>query len=113
MCCTVNRSTLALILPAPKRNLRRNPPRGKTAESRAIRGTVESLTPEDELLIKEYRPREPPEEERRMVSSDLEDCPEIWQPELGNYVLDTHKRMRQIDAYFNRWIIVRPLLDTS
>jgi chromatin-remodeling ATPase INO80 len=42
-----------------------------------------------------------------MVSSDLEDCPEIWQTELGSYVLDTHKRMRHIDAYFNRWIIVR------
>ena len=33
---------------------------------------------------------------------------QLWQGELGNYVLETHKRQKQIDAFFNRWIIVRP-----
>lgn len=40
------------------------------------------------------------------MSSDLDDSPEIWQGELGNYILETHKRQKQIDAFFNRWIIV-------
>ena len=59
------------------------------------------------MPIEEFQVREPTEEERRLASSDLEDCPEIWQAELGAYVLENQKRMRQIDAYFNRWIIVR------
>ena len=49
---------------------------------------------------------EPTEEERRLASSDLEDCPEIWQPVVGTLIMDTRKRQRQIEQYFNRWIIV-------
>lgn len=47
------------------------------------------------------------EEERRLASSDLDDCPEVWQGELGNYIMETHKRQRQIDNWFGHWIIVR------
>ena len=47
------------------------------------------------------------EEDRRLVSSDLEDCPELWQGELGNYIMETHKRQRQIDNWFGHWVIVR------
>lgn len=40
------------------------------------------------------------------MSSDLDDCPEIWYDEVGNYILETHKRQKQIEAFFHRWIIV-------
>ena len=46
------------------------------------------------------------EEEARLASSDLEDCEEIWKGELGNYIMETHKRQKQVDAWFSRWIIV-------
>ena len=54
----------------------------------------------------EPEPYEPTEEERRLASSDLEDCPEIWKGELGNYIMETHRRQRQIDSFFGHWIIV-------
>lgn len=47
-----------------------------------------------------------PEEEPRSVSSDLEDYEELWKGELGNYVMETHKRQKQVYAWFSRWIIV-------
>ena len=53
------------------------------------------------------------EEDRRLVSSDLEDCPELWQGELGNYIMETHKRQRQIDNWFGHWVIVRFSLSLS
>ena len=46
-------------------------------------------------------------EEDNKFSSDLEDCQELWVVELGSYVIDTHKRQKQVDAWFSRWIIVR------
>ena len=46
-------------------------------------------------------------EEDNKFSSDLEDCQELWVAELGNYVIETHKRQKQVDAWFSRWIIVR------
>ena len=46
-------------------------------------------------------------EEDNKVTSDLEDCQELWVAELGNYVIETHKRQKQVDAWFSRWIIVR------
>lgn len=45
-------------------------------------------------------------EEELKPSSDLEDCPELWWSELGNYIIETHKRQKQVDAWFSRWIIV-------
>lgn len=92
-----------------KRGTRRNPPRGKNdARLQPASQDVSSTESRHEPpLVDEFQLQEPTEDERRTTSSDLEDCPEIWQGELGNYSLETHKRMRQIDAYFNRWIIVR------
>lgn len=46
------------------------------------------------------------EEEARLASSDLEDCEEIWKGELGGYIMESHKRQKQVDAWFSRWIIV-------
>lgn len=46
------------------------------------------------------------EEEIRHASSDLDDCEEVWLGELGNYILETHKRQKQVEAWFSRWIIV-------
>ena len=46
-------------------------------------------------------------EEETKLSSDLDECPELWVAELGNYVIETHKRQKQVDAWFSRWIIVR------
>ena len=40
------------------------------------------------------------------MSSDLEDCEELWMGDLGNYIIETHKRQKQVDAWFSRWIIV-------
>ncbi|KAI0348677.1 hypothetical protein BDW22DRAFT_1320092 [Trametopsis cervina] len=89
-----------------RRNPRRNPPRGKT-DARVPDISTLSQAVELEIPVEEFLHREPTDEERRLASSDLDDCPEIWQGELGSYVLDTHKRQRQIDAYFNRWVINR------
>lgn len=61
-------------------------------------------TPEIEQQIE--GPHEPTEEELLLVSSDLDDCPEVWQGELGSYVLETHKRLRQVEAFFSSWTIV-------
>ncbi|PCH33516.1 hypothetical protein WOLCODRAFT_135169 [Wolfiporia cocos MD-104 SS10] len=47
------------------------------------------------------------EEEARLTSTDLEDCEEVWLPEIGHYALETHKRFKQVDAWFSRWIIDR------
>ncbi|KAI0082175.1 hypothetical protein K474DRAFT_1655508 [Panus rudis PR-1116 ss-1] len=53
------------------------------------------------------------EEELRLASSDLEDCPEIWKGELGNYILETHKRQRQVEEFFQHWIITRDALTAA
>ena len=86
-----------------QRTPRRNPPRGKQQDSR-VHSALD--TPEVEPPPEDYH-HEPTEDERRAISSDLEDCPEIWQGELGSYILETRKRQKHIDAHFNRWIIVR------
>jgi chromatin-remodeling ATPase INO80 len=91
-----------------QRTPRRNPPRGKQPDAR----TQASLEPPEAEPIPEEYHHEPTEDERRLVSSDLEDCPEIWQGELGSYILEIRKRQKQIDAHFNRWIIVWPLFLT-
>lgn len=82
-----------------RRTPRRNPPRGKQSQP-AIE--PQEIEPPSEQIY-----REPTEEERRLASSDLEDCPEIWQASMGAFVMDTRKRQKQIEQYFNRWIINR------
>ena len=53
---------------------------------------------------------EPTAEELRLASSDLEDCQEIWFQELGEYVLETQKRNRQVDGWFIDSCVVSPHL---
>ncbi|TCD67024.1 putative DNA helicase ino80 [Steccherinum ochraceum] len=81
-----------------RRSSRRNPPR------RAAGATADDMDQE---------PYEMTEEERRLASSDLDDCPEIWKGELGNYIMETHRRQRQIDSFFGHWIIGRDALTAS
>ena len=46
------------------------------------------------------------DEETRLASSDLEDCQEVWLPELGDYILETKKRQNQVAQYFWASILV-------
>ncbi|EKM60935.1 uncharacterized protein PHACADRAFT_247165 [Phanerochaete carnosa HHB-10118-sp] len=82
-----------------RRTPRRNPPRGKQTQL-----TIE--THEVESQPDQFH-HEPTEDERRLASSDLEDCPEIWQPAIGTFIMDSRKRQKQTEQYFNRWIINR------
>ena len=50
----------------------------------------------------------PTEEERRLASSDLEDCEEVWIGELSEYVLETHKRRKQVELWFEASVLVCP-----
>ncbi|CDO72378.1 hypothetical protein BN946_scf184977.g77 [Trametes cinnabarina] len=63
-------------------------------------------TPASEV-VEDTPVEEPPEsaEEDLKPSSDLEDCPELWWDELGNYILETHKRQKQVEIWFSQWII--------
>lgn len=61
-------------------------------------------------------PEEPPleqadgrqmtDEELRLESSDLEDCREVWIGELGEYVMETHKRRKQVEVWFEASVLV-------
>ncbi|KAF9015289.1 SNF2 family N-terminal domain-containing protein [Cyathus striatus] len=47
------------------------------------------------------------EEKRRLVSSDLEDCEEVWLGELSDYILETKKRQNQVAKWFEASILER------
>ncbi|KAF8640916.1 hypothetical protein AX17_000564 [Amanita inopinata Kibby_2008] len=47
------------------------------------------------------------EEEHRPVSSDLEDCKEVWIAELSDYILDTQKRQNQVEKWFEASLLER------
>ncbi|OCH96546.1 hypothetical protein OBBRIDRAFT_815823 [Obba rivulosa] len=79
---------------------RRYPTRNRQQRTLTPAESVDSEPPAEEF-------HEVTEEDRRLVSSDLEDCEEVWMGELGNYVIETHKRQKQVDAWFSRWIIER------
>lgn len=55
-------------------------------------------------MAEEYQPTE---EELRLASSDLEDCEEIWRPELDEYALDSYKRQRYVKKWFDKKGVVR------
>lgn len=88
------------------------PSRRSSTRSRLQQQQQRNHTPASEVM--EPDPQPPliqemsfvTEEEARLASSDLEDYEEIWKGELGNYVMETHKRQKQVDAWFSRWIIV-------
>lgn len=46
------------------------------------------------------------DEELRLESSDLEDCREVWIGELGEYVMETHKRRKQVEVWFEASVLV-------
>lgn len=42
----------------------------------------------------------------RLTSSDLGDCPEIWMSEISDYILETRKRHREVEAFYKLTVIV-------
>jgi len=50
------------------------------------------------------------EEELRLTSSDLEDCQEIWVSEISDYILETRKRHREVEAFYKLTVIVSLIL---
>lgn len=49
---------------------------------------------------------QPSEEELRLASSDLDDCEEVWIGELSEYILETHKRQKQVELWFDASVLV-------
>ncbi|KAF8898609.1 SNF2 family N-terminal domain-containing protein [Infundibulicybe gibba] len=47
------------------------------------------------------------EEERRLISSDLDDCEEIWIGELSEYMLETQKRLKHVERWFEASVLER------
>ena len=77
--------------------LRRNPPRGSRSQHRSASVIDDDSLPEDNHMT---------EEDLRLQSSDLEDCKEIWMAELGDYILETRKRYREVEAFYTLTVIV-------
>lgn len=81
--------------PASKRpGLRRNPPRSKVVRSRSPQ-------------VENGESLHPTEEERRLVSSDLSDCEEVWIADLSDYIMETHKRQLQVESWFEASVLER------
>jgi DNA helicase INO80 len=49
---------------------------------------------------------QPTQEELRLASSDLEDCEEVWIGELSEYIMETHKRQKQVEIWFEASVLV-------
>ncbi|THH07628.1 hypothetical protein EW145_g3261 [Phellinidium pouzarii] len=79
--------------PGRRYGTRRQPPRTKQFQSNAT--SVDLPAPE------------PTEEELRAVMSDLSDCEEIWIEEMSNYYLETQKRQRQVELWFEDSCVAR------
>ncbi|KAG1755152.1 SNF2 family N-terminal domain-containing protein, partial [Suillus paluster] len=47
------------------------------------------------------------EEERRLVSSDLSDCEEVWIGDLSDYIIETHLRQRKVESWFDASVLER------
>ncbi|EJD03854.1 uncharacterized protein FOMMEDRAFT_82627 [Fomitiporia mediterranea MF3/22] len=50
---------------------------------------------------------EPTEEDYRLASSDLSDCEEVWIQEMSHYYLETQKRQRQVELWFEDSCVAR------
>ena len=87
--------------------LRRPIARGKHTPVHSFRST----SPTSEAS--EHRRRPPTEDERRLISSDLEDCEEIWIGELSEYMLETRKRQNQVTDWFETTITVSSIWQYS
>jgi len=46
------------------------------------------------------------EEERRLASSDLSDCEEVWIADLSDYIIETHLRQRKVESWFDASVLV-------
>ncbi|KZT30521.1 hypothetical protein NEOLEDRAFT_1082564 [Neolentinus lepideus HHB14362 ss-1] len=80
--------------PGQKRNgTRRYPSRSKQA--RTSSPSVHMM----ESVVVEFH--QPTEEELRLASSDLSDSEEVWIAEYSDYILETQKRQRQVEAWFD------------
>ncbi|KAF9229431.1 hypothetical protein BS17DRAFT_723199 [Gyrodon lividus] len=87
--------------PSTKRpGLRRNPPRSKAVRQE----TSPADGPDVFLAVAEFHQTE---EERRLLSSDLSDCEDVWIGELGDYMIETHKRQRQVESWFEASVLER------
>jgi hypothetical protein len=53
-------------------------------------------------------PDRPPkiEDEPRPTSSDLDDCEDVWTGELRDYMLETQKRKKQVERWFEANFLV-------
>jgi chromatin-remodeling ATPase INO80 len=81
---------------------RRYPPRTRTNHRSSVadegEGDLDESMVEDGPMMTE--------EEMRLASSDLEDCQEIWMSELSDYILETRKRHREVEAFYKLTVIV-------
>lgn len=81
--------------------LRRNPPRSKAARQ-------ENSPSDNPDAFPSVAEQHQTDEDRRLVSSDLSDCEEVWIGELSDYILETHKRQRQVESWFEASVLVSP-----
>lgn len=101
--------TLSLLTYFPfttfhKQPSRRQPPRGRHV--RAQSPPLDSPEPETTAPVS----REPTEAELRLASSDLSDCEDIWYTEIGYYMLETRRRRRMIEDFFESNLAVSSFL---
>jgi len=79
---------------------RRQPPRGRHVRPQSP--PIDS--PESESTAPVLR--EPTESELRLASSDLSDCEDIWYTEIGHYMLETRRRRRLVEEFFENNVAV-------
>ncbi|KAA1468168.1 hypothetical protein DENSPDRAFT_833380 [Dentipellis sp. KUC8613] len=89
--------------PGTRRGLRRYPPRNKQ-----VRAQSPVLEVHEQPSVEEQY--EPTEEDRRLTSSDLSDCEEVWIGGIGEYMLETQKRKRLVEDFFERTAMDRNIV---
>ncbi len=79
------------------------PPRKSSKRAKQART---SPTPDSNQTPYDVQPQ-PTDEDRRLASSDLEDCEDLWKQELDEYAIYTKKHQIQIEKWFEASVIVR------
>lgn len=79
---------------------RRQPPRGRHVRPQSP--LIDSPEPENTAPVQ----REPTEGEPWLASSDLSDCEDIWYTEIGYYMLETRRRRKMVEEFFENNIVV-------
>ena len=77
--------------------LQRDPPRGSCTQHRSASVIDNDSLPDDNPLT---------EEDLHLQPSGLENCKEIWMAGLGDYILETWKRYREVEAFYKLIVIV-------